>query len=287
MAETIWLSNDRVHVNYKELGYYAPGTITRRNVDGTYAIDYDDGEKEQNVPAKLIFPFGNHPPVGEGSSRGGNNDPFQTQDFPLLVVCFLCLFVCGLLAAIVAFVVFGIMFLVQDQDVCEHYSPLFVFGVVFFVAPCFFNVSAMCIAGFYMLATKTKQQIEYESDRNKAAQSSGDTMVMAGSAFQTPVIFLVIMGVLSIATYGMVTLYGGYTCDDMKAEPLYIWAQVAVWYYLILVILFFLAFFGSMSTYKKWEQEYDQKMRDGGSAASTSTEATPLVGGDLESQKQL
>jgi hypothetical protein len=67
-----FLPGVRVHVNYKQLGsYYAPGTVARRNVDGTYAIDYDDGEKEQNVDPKLIFPYGNHPQPNSGVGSGG------------------------------------------------------------------------------------------------------------------------------------------------------------------------------------------------------------------------
>ena len=283
----VFYPGQRVSVNYKQLGtYYAPGTISRRNVDGTYAIDYDDGEKEQNVDGKLIYRFGEHPPAEKSTVEN------EGKEQSLMMVCCMSLMACSLLAAVISFIVFGIMFLVQDQDVCEHYSPLFVFGVVFFIAPCCFNLTSMCIAGLYLVATKTKAQIEYEAERQTVGRASSDPMVMVGAAYQTPVLFLVMCCVLTIATYGALTLYGGYTCDEMKSEPLYIWAQVAVWYYYLLLVCFIVAYFVSAKAYKKWELEYDQKMLNGGGvggsatgtgAATTTTESTPLVGPDIES----
>ena len=244
-ASKTFLPGVRVHVNYKQLGsYYAPGTVARRNLDGTYAIDYDDGEKEQNVDSKLIFPYGNHPQpnrgggggVGGGGVGGGGSavgsaareggDPLEGMSGSVL--CCLCLFMCGFSAALVAFVVFGIMFLVQDQDVCEHFSPLFVFGVVFFVAPWFFQSIAMCFAMIVLAATKTPAELAYETERSQAALASGIVAVQAGSSFRTPTFWFVIAFVLGIALYGLVIIYGGFTCDDMKGEPLYIWAQVRV-----------------------------------------------------------
>ena len=281
----VFYPGQRVSVNYKQLGtYYAPGTISRRNVDGTYAIDYDDGEKEQNVDVKLIYRFGEHPPA----EKSPENEGGPGEKMSLMAACCMSVMACGLLGAVLAFIVFGIMFLVQDQEVCGHYSPLFVFGVVFFVAPCCFNLTSMCIGGLYMVATKTKAQIEYEAERQTVGRASGDPMVMIGATFQTPVLFLVMCCVLTIATYGALTLYGGYTCDDMKSEPLYIWAQVAVWYYYLLLVCFVIAYFVSAKAYKKWEKEYDQKMKDSGGGASatagqSTTESTPLVGADLES----
>ena len=236
-----FLPGVRVHVNYKQLGsYYAPGTVARRNVDGTYAIDYDDGEKEQNVDPKLIFPYGNHPQpnsgVGSGGGGGGGGgsggagggaveDALDGMSGTAL--CCICLFGCGFLAALVAFIVFGIMFLVQDQDVCEHFSPLFVFGVVFFVAPCCFNVVAFCCGAIIMASTKTPAELVYENDRRQAAQASGDFMVAAGAMYQMPPYWVLIACVMALSLYGLVTIYAGYTCDEMKEEPLYIWAQVS------------------------------------------------------------
>ena len=40
---------DHVEANYRGKGRYYPGKIRRDNRDGTYDIDYDDGEKERSV----------------------------------------------------------------------------------------------------------------------------------------------------------------------------------------------------------------------------------------------
>ena len=40
---------DKVEANYRGRGKYYPGKIKYDNRDGTYDIDYDDGEKERSV----------------------------------------------------------------------------------------------------------------------------------------------------------------------------------------------------------------------------------------------
>ena len=52
---------DKVEADYKGKGRYYPGKITRDRRDGTYDIDYDDGEKETRVDEKLIRPLGGSP----------------------------------------------------------------------------------------------------------------------------------------------------------------------------------------------------------------------------------
>ena len=48
-------AGDRVNVRYRGGERTYPGVIARRDErDGSYAIDYDDGEREEGVPAKLI-----------------------------------------------------------------------------------------------------------------------------------------------------------------------------------------------------------------------------------------
>ena len=39
----------KVEARYRGRSRYFPGRIARENRDGTYDIDYDDGEKEQGV----------------------------------------------------------------------------------------------------------------------------------------------------------------------------------------------------------------------------------------------
>eukprot|EP00953_Heterococcus_sp_UTEX-ZZ885_P003408 2370-Heterococcus_DN1.PRE.4 len=49
-----YYAGDRIEARYKGRTRYYPGVIRRANRDGTYDIDYDDGEKELSVDAELI-----------------------------------------------------------------------------------------------------------------------------------------------------------------------------------------------------------------------------------------
>jgi len=44
----------RVEANYRDRGKYYPGRVKRDRRDGTYDIDYNDGEQEMRVPADMI-----------------------------------------------------------------------------------------------------------------------------------------------------------------------------------------------------------------------------------------
>ena len=50
-----------MEADYRGKGKYYPGRIVRDRRDGTYDIDYDDGEKETRVDEKLIRPLGGSP----------------------------------------------------------------------------------------------------------------------------------------------------------------------------------------------------------------------------------
>eukprot|EP00953_Heterococcus_sp_UTEX-ZZ885_P010886 6325-Heterococcus_DN1.PRE.2 len=49
-----YYAGDKIEARYKGRTRYYPGVIRRANRDGTYDIDYDDGEKELSVDAELI-----------------------------------------------------------------------------------------------------------------------------------------------------------------------------------------------------------------------------------------
>ena len=55
------------------LGKYYPGKISRDRGDGTYDVDYDDGEKETSVEEKLIRPL--------GRAKGGEPSPRKLSRF--------------------------------------------------------------------------------------------------------------------------------------------------------------------------------------------------------------
>ncbi|KAF0719010.1 hypothetical protein As57867_001329, partial [Aphanomyces stellatus] len=57
---------EKVEANYKGKEKLYPGVISRCRLNGTYDIDYDDGEKEKEVDAKFIRP--------KGSSKKGGGD---------------------------------------------------------------------------------------------------------------------------------------------------------------------------------------------------------------------
>ena len=45
---------DKMEADYKGKGKYYPGKISRKRLNGTYDIAYDDGERETNVDARSI-----------------------------------------------------------------------------------------------------------------------------------------------------------------------------------------------------------------------------------------
>ena len=53
----------KIEARYRGKARYYPGRIARARLNGTYDIDYDDGEKEMGVDKELIKV------VGGGSSR--------------------------------------------------------------------------------------------------------------------------------------------------------------------------------------------------------------------------
>lgn len=48
---------DKVKTNFKGKGRWFDSRIRSVNSDGTYDIDYDDGEKDNGVAFNMIFPL--------------------------------------------------------------------------------------------------------------------------------------------------------------------------------------------------------------------------------------
>ncbi|KAH8047674.1 tudor domain-containing protein [Aureococcus anophagefferens] len=63
----------RVEARYKGKGKYYPGTVSAYDGDGTYAVDYDDGEQEKGVAEELIRGVESKP---EKASAGGSGGAF-------------------------------------------------------------------------------------------------------------------------------------------------------------------------------------------------------------------
>jgi Ca2+-binding EF-hand superfamily protein len=73
---TTFREGDKVEAKFGGGAEYFPGVISRKNRDGSYAIDYDDGDNESRVAAKLIRKKGGRPLT---PSRGMNRDPFDSE----------------------------------------------------------------------------------------------------------------------------------------------------------------------------------------------------------------
>ena len=58
---------DRCEGNHRGRGRWYPGRIGRVHANGTYDIDYDDGEQERRVDAVMARPVGGTAPEYEGS----------------------------------------------------------------------------------------------------------------------------------------------------------------------------------------------------------------------------
>jgi hypothetical protein len=71
--------SDKVEGNYKGKGKYYPGKISRCRVDGTYDINYDDGERESGVEAEMIRSRDGGGGGGGGGGRG-RAEKFEESD---------------------------------------------------------------------------------------------------------------------------------------------------------------------------------------------------------------
>src|SRR3546814_13037651 len=60
----------KVEARYRGRGRYYPGVIARTRADGTYDIDYDDGEKETGVRGELGRVVEAPDAMGEGGRKG-------------------------------------------------------------------------------------------------------------------------------------------------------------------------------------------------------------------------
>ena len=63
---------DKVEARYRGKARYYPGRIGRANLNGTYDIDYDDGEKEREVDSELVKPLGGSSRPSRGDGRFGD-----------------------------------------------------------------------------------------------------------------------------------------------------------------------------------------------------------------------
>ncbi|RHY84882.1 hypothetical protein DYB35_014060, partial [Aphanomyces astaci] len=70
---------EKVEAQYKGKSKFYPGVIARARLNGTYDIDYDDGEKEKEVDGKLIRSKESSSP--KKKSGGGSDDDKKPKKF--------------------------------------------------------------------------------------------------------------------------------------------------------------------------------------------------------------
>ena len=79
-AEAALLVGAKVEVRYQGKARYYPGHIARVHGNGTYDIDYDDGEKESGVDKELIKPFDAPKPAASSSATAATGGGFRKGD---------------------------------------------------------------------------------------------------------------------------------------------------------------------------------------------------------------
>lgn len=124
---------------------------------------------------------------------------------PLVLCCVACA-----LAPTVAYIVFGIMFLVSDQSVCGDYSYLWVYSIVALTFMVWGTPVQMIIGSIL-------GGIEDDLDKKRFI---GVSVTLIG-----------------LAVYGGVIIYGGYVCSDMTSHGLWTWALITFYLHLIFGVI--------------------------------------------------
>ncbi|CAM9753461.1 unnamed protein product, partial [Laminaria digitata] len=71
---------DKVEADFRGRGRFYTGRISRVNLDGTFNIDYDDGEKERGITDDLIRPLDRGSAANKDGRRGGGGGRLQRGD---------------------------------------------------------------------------------------------------------------------------------------------------------------------------------------------------------------
>jgi len=112
-------------------------------------------------------------------------------------------------AAAAAYLAFGIIFIIDDENICSYQSPLWVFAVVTLIFPCVLFTCAP-LSSFL------------------SAPLGGSDTIRAATAFGLLALALVI--------YGLYTLYSGVVCEHMHDTGLWIWSYIVVYLYIFYLV---------------------------------------------------
>jgi len=147
-----------------------------------------------------------------------DKEPKLSASQACLIFCCLCPLALGLIGAVIAYIVFGIIFLVDDYDVCvddpSQPSQLWIFSLVALIM----TFTSACVAS----------ELRY---------------VVGGTDVPRRLIAAMIVELL-ILVYGTVIIYApGYVCDDLTQTGLYIWALVTYWLKVASIIILLLFYY--------------------------------------------
>lgn len=185
-----------------------------------------------------------------------------------LIFCCLCPLALGLIGAVIAYIVFGIIFLVDDYDVCvddpSQPSQLWIFSLVALIM----TFTSACVAS----------ELRY---------------VVGGTDVPRRLVAAMIVELL-ILIYGTIIIYApGYVCDDLKQTGLYIWALVTFWFKVVSIITLLLFYYvittdpealDKMSKATSTAMDYKIDLENG---ISKSEEKEPLVKNETPEQENV
>ena len=153
--------------------------------------------------------------------QAGAEPVTKSKDFLGACMAFCCtLWISlGIISSVVAFFIFGIIFLVRDRNVCGSVSPLWVFGIVYFSCTCF---SCICQVGLSLFLEQPSTE--------KGKMDQIWTQLFIGFFFT-----------ICLFIYESIILFSSadYVCENMKHSGLYTWSLVT-WYFLGVCVTFFL-----------------------------------------------
>jgi hypothetical protein len=128
--------------------------------------------------------------------------------------CLLCCIALPILGGSIAYLVFTIIFLVKDDEVCSRHSPLWVY-----------------VLGTLIINAIVQQQ---SARSGKEGDDEGTTSKVVKALYG------MICPILNVI-WGGIVMYGGYTCDNMKDTGLWIIAQIIFWSSVAVVGILFIA----------------------------------------------
>jgi H+/Cl- antiporter ClcA len=131
---------------------------------------------------------------------------------------------CSFIGAAIAYIVFGIIFLIKDKHVCEDHSPLWTWCVV--------TIVLGAVSGWLAQNSQRKEN-PTEENQHQIEEAKGQKMFSALTSFTFS---------LTISVYGSVVFFGGYVCSNMKHTGLWTWAIIAYSGTLFTTFLYLLVF---------------------------------------------